>query len=161
MLVLVYVGAVMVLFLFVVMMLDINVEELREGFTRYCRSACSSRVVMVVEMSADRRARDACAVDVRRRAAAARPAMSATPTWLGSVAVHPVRVCRSSSRRVILLVAIVAAISLTMRQRAGLKLQNPADQVAVRARTACASSRWMRRVDQPPMPRQETRHDRP
>jgi NADH-quinone oxidoreductase subunit J len=130
-LVLVYVGAVMVLFLFVVMMLDINIEELRKGFTRYAPLGVFVALVMIAEI--------VNVVWVRQlgeRAIAASPPLPAdysNTKELGSLLyteyVYPFQIAA-----VILLVAIVAAIVLTMRHRVGLKVQNIAQQVGVRAK---------------------------
>lgn len=128
-LVLVYVGAVMVLFLFVVMMLDINIEELKKGFTRYAPLGAIVAFIMVVEIIN--------VVYVKRLGLDALPAVPPLPEGysntkeLGAVLytdyVYPFQVAA-----VILLVAIVAAIVLTMRQRTGHKVQDAAKQVAVR-----------------------------
>ena len=126
-LVLVYVGAVMVLFLFVVMMLDVNLEELRKGFTRYAPLGVLIALVMVAELIN--------VIWVKRlgqQAIAGGPPMpvdASNTKLLGSVLytkyVYPFEIAA-----VILLVAIVAAIALTMRHRAGLKLQNISRQVS-------------------------------
>ena len=128
-LVLVYVGAVMVLFLFVVMMLDINVEELRKGFTRYAPLGAIVAFIMVFEI--------VNVVYVKRLgldrlpAAPPPPADYSNTRELGSVLytdyVYPFQIAA-----VILLVAIVTAIVLTMRQRTGQKVQDINKQVAVR-----------------------------
>jgi len=128
-LVLVYVGAVMVLFLFVVMMLDINVEELRKGFTRYAPLGAIVAFIMVVEI--------VNVVYVKRLGLDVVPAAAALPEGysntreLGAILytdyVYPFQVAA-----VILLVAIIAAIVLTMRQREGHKVQDTVKQVAVR-----------------------------
>jgi NADH-quinone oxidoreductase subunit J len=128
-LVLVYVGAVMVLFLFVVMMLDINVSPLREGFIRYLPVGLSVAALIVIEMYLVVRARnfgaDAVAIPARHGAD------YSNTRELGSVLytdyVYPFEIAA-----VILLVAIIAAIVLTMRRRPGTKYQNPVDQVAVK-----------------------------
>ncbi len=129
-LVLVYVGAVMVLFLFVVMMLDINVSPLREGFIRYLPVGLSVAALIVIEMFLVVRARnfgaDAVAIPARHGAD------YSNTRELGSVLytdyVYPFEIAA-----VILLVAIIAAIVLTMRRRPGTKHQNPVDQVAVKS----------------------------
>ena len=128
-LVLVYVGAVMVLFLFVVMMLDINIEELRKGFTRYAPLGAVVAFVMVAEI--------VNVVYVKRLGLQALPASPPLPAdysntrALGAVLytdyVYPLQIAA-----VILLVAIVAAIVLTMRKRTGQKHQNISRQVAAR-----------------------------
>lgn len=128
-LVLVYVGAVMVLFLFVVMMLDINFEELRRGFTRYAPLGALVAFIMVVEITN--------VVWVKRlgqqvvSASPPLPADYSNTRELGSVLytdyVYPFQIAA-----VILLVAIVAAIVLTMRRRTGQKVQDINKQVSVR-----------------------------
>jgi NADH-quinone oxidoreductase subunit J len=128
-LVLVYVGAVMVLFLFVVMMLDINVEKLREGFTRYVWIGAAVAAVVVVEIGHVIwfRSQNVAFLEAPR----SYPAGYSNTKELGSV-LYTEYVYAFEIAAVILLVAIVAAISLTMRKRAGLKVQNIAAQVAVR-----------------------------
>ena len=128
-LVLVYVGAVMVLFLFVVMMLDINVEELRQGYTRYLPLGLVVASVVIVEI--------AHVIWFRSQdlplfaAPVARPADYSNTKELGAV-LYTEHVYAFEIAAVILLLAIVAAITLTMRRRPGLKVQNIAKQVAVR-----------------------------
>ena len=128
-LVLVYVGAVMVLFLFVVMMLDINVEELRTGFTRYLPIGAAVAFVVVLEIGHVIwfRSQDVLAVATPEPYP---PGYSNTKA-LGSV-LYTEHVYAFELAAVILLLAIVAAITLTMRRRPGLKVQNIAQQVAVR-----------------------------
>ena len=127
-LVLVYVGAVMVLFLFVVMMLDINVEQVRESFTRYLWLGLVIAGLMVTEL--------VNLVWVKSRGALENTGFAATPEGysntkaLGSV-LYTEHVYAFEIAAVILLLAIVAAITLTMRRRPGLKQQNIAAQVAV------------------------------
>ena len=129
-LVLVYVGAVMVLFLFVVMMLDINVEELRTGFTRYLPIGVAVAFVVVLEIGHVIwfRSQDVLAVATPEPYP---PGYSNTKA-LGSV-LYTEHVYAFELAAMILLLAIVAAITLTMRRRPGLKVQNIARQVAVRA----------------------------
>ena len=129
-LVLVYVGAVMVLFLFVVMMLDVNVEELRRGFTRYAWLGWIVTAIVIAEIVgviAQRR----LGIDVTRGAAPL-PAGYSNATELGT-ALFTRYAYAIEIAAMLLLVAIIAAISLTLRQRKGLKSQNIAAQVAVRA----------------------------
>ena len=129
-LILVYVGAVMVLFLFVVMMLDINIEELRKGFTRYALLGGIVAGVVVFQIVSVVWTRS-LGLDVTT-GAAAQPATYSNTAELGQVLytryVYPLELAA-----VLLLLAIVAAISLTMRKRPGLKLQNISKQVAARA----------------------------
>jgi len=130
-LVLVYVGAVMVLFLFVVMMLDINLVPLKEGFMRYLPVGLGVAALMLVEMILVVRSKSFDAASMPEPAR--RAADYSNTRELGSVLytdyVYPFEIAA-----VILVVAIIAAIALTMRKRAGTKVQNPAEQVKVRAR---------------------------
>jgi NADH-quinone oxidoreductase subunit J len=128
-LVLVYVGAVMVLFLFVVMMLDINVEEMREGFTRYfwIGAAVAIGVVAEVWYVLVYRSEGLGFVNVPEPL----PADYSNATELGAV-LYTEHLYAFEIAAIILLVAIIAAITLTMRRRPGLKVQNISAQVAVR-----------------------------
>jgi NADH-quinone oxidoreductase subunit J len=124
-LVLVYVGAVMVLFLFVVMMLDVNLAELRAGFTKYLPLGGLVALLMMVAMS--------WVVGSRyfNREVSPHPADYSNTRELGKVLytdyIYPFEIAA-----IILLVAIVAAIALTMRERRPLlKTQKPESQVAV------------------------------
>ena len=126
-LVLVYVGAVMVLFLFVVMMLDINLVKLREGFWSYLPVGAVVGVLLALEMSAvlwTFYSRDALQ-------APELPANYSNTRELGRLLytdyVYPFEIAA-----VILLVAIVAAIALTLRKRKPNKYVDPAEQVKVR-----------------------------
>jgi NADH-quinone oxidoreductase subunit J len=129
-LVLVYVGAVMVLFLFVVMMLDINIEELRRGFTRYAWLGVITTLVVIAEIVGVIFARR-LGVDATHGAAPL-PANYSNTAELGIALftryAYPIEIAA-----MLLLVAIVAAIALTMRRRKGLKLQDISAQVGVRA----------------------------
>ncbi len=128
-LVLVYVGAVMVLFLFVVMMLDINVEEMRRGFTRYAWLGWITAFAVIVQIVAVVSARR-LGVDVTKGAVPL-PADYSNTAELGK-ALYSEFVYPFELAAMLLLVAIVAAIALTMRKRPGLKVQDVAKQVAVR-----------------------------
>jgi NADH-quinone oxidoreductase subunit J len=128
-LVLVYVGAVMVLFLFVVMMLDIKFAPLREGFARYLPVGIVVGIVMALEMMAlIGLARFGEALPATDPAAAA--GMSNTE-WLGR-ALFTQYLYPFELAAVILTVAIVAAIAITLRRRINVKAQDPARQVLVR-----------------------------
>jgi NADH-quinone oxidoreductase subunit J len=128
-LVLVYVGAVMVLFLFVVMMLDIAIEEVRARVTRYAFLGGIVAGIVVFEIVAVVWTGNiGTAVD---KAVAPHPADYSNTAELGKL-LYTEYVYAFELAAVLLLIAIVAAISLTMRKRAGLKLQNVASQVAVR-----------------------------
>ena len=128
-LVLVYVGAVMVLFLFVVMMLDINMAPLREGFARYLPVGIAVGVLIVVQLllvlGADNFGLELFPAPERHAAD------YSNTKELGAV-LYTVYVYPFEIAAVILLVAIVAAISLTMRRRPGIKTPRPEEQVAVR-----------------------------
>ena len=128
-LVLVYVGAVMVLFLFVVMMLDINIEKLREGFARHAPLGGLIALIVVIELYYVLWVKRA-GVDVTGGVAPLPEGYSNTEA-IGAVLytdyVYPFQLAA-----VVLLIAIVAAIALTMRRRPGLKTQDVSRQVAVR-----------------------------
>ena len=128
-LVLVYVGAVMVLFLFVVMMLDINLAPLREGFIRYLPVGVAVAVIVVVELALVIGVSD-FGLDSMPQPPA-HPADYSNTKELGAL-LYTVYVYPFELAAAILLVAIVAAIALTMRRRAGVKTQDPSRQVAVR-----------------------------
>jgi NADH-quinone oxidoreductase subunit J len=128
-LVLVYVGAVMVLFLFVVMMLDINLDRLREGYWDYLVPALIVAGVMVAEMTLILVGRyfDLEGMPIPEP----RPADYSNTRELGLLIytdyVYPFEIAA-----VILLVAIVAAIALTLRQRKDTKYIDPSKQINVR-----------------------------
>jgi NADH-quinone oxidoreductase subunit J len=129
-LVVVYVGAVMVLWLFVVMMMDIDVEKLRQGFTRYAPLGAVIALVVAAQI--------ATVVYVRKLGledtviAQPKPAGYSNTAELGQL-LYTQYLWPFEIAAVILLVAIVAAITLTMRRRPGQKVQDVAKQVAVRA----------------------------
>lgn len=129
-LVLVYVGAVMVLFVFVVMMLDINLARLREGFVRHLAVGVPVALIMVLQML------------VVVWSGAFEPAALPPPSLpipegvantplLGSV-LYTVYMLHFELAAVILLVAIIAAVMLTLRRREGTRHQDPGRQVRVR-----------------------------
>ena len=128
-LVLVYVGAVMVLFLFVVMMLDINMAPLREGFIRYLPIGMLIAILVAVQLvlitGSSYFGLDSFP------APEPRPADYSNTEVLGSV-LYTTYVYPFEIAAVILLVAIVAAIVLTMRRRPNVKRQRPERQVMVR-----------------------------
>jgi len=128
-LVLVYVGAVMVLFLFVVMMLDINIARMREGFSRVLPLGIVVAAIMLVLMWS------VVTSDIFSVEAFARPAAKAADysntKALGGV-LYTDYVFAFEIAAVILLVAIIAAISLTMRKRPQTKYQKPTDQIKVK-----------------------------
>jgi NADH-quinone oxidoreductase subunit J len=128
-LVLVYVGAVMVLFLFVVMMLDVNVAAMREGFTRYAPLGVIVAGVIVFELVSVIWVKGS-GVPVAAQLAP-QPVEHSNTREIG-MALFTRHVLEFELAAFILLLAIVAAIMLTLRQRAGLKVQDVAAQVAVR-----------------------------
>ena len=125
-LVLVYVGAVMVLFLFVVMMLDINLDKLREGFWDYLPMAGFIGILMMVEM----------VMVFKTKQFNLLPLAEALPnssnTELIGNTLYSDYVLPFELASVVLLIAIVSAIALTLRDRKDSKKTNPADQIAVK-----------------------------
>ncbi len=130
-LVLVYVGAVMVLFLFVVMMLDINIEEFRKGIAGYWPVAAAVAGFVVFAMLNVIVLQHLGGITLHD--APPLPLGYSNTRTLGTALftryAYPAQVAA-----IILLVASIAAIVLTLRRRSGGKLQNIAQQVAVRAR---------------------------
>jgi len=131
-LVIVYVGAVAVLFLFVVMMLDVDVEKLRQGFTRYAPLGALIALVVMAQIGLVVYVRKLGLADTTV-ATTLKPEGYSNTLELGHLLytqyLYPFEIAA-----VILLVAIVAAITLTMRDRPGQKIQDIGKQVAVRAR---------------------------
>jgi NADH-quinone oxidoreductase subunit J len=130
-LVLVYVGAVMVLFLFVVMMLDINLERLREGFWSYLPLGAAVGLVIVVEM--------ALVLGGRTFGLQAHPApRDPGPGYSNTRALGRILYTDYAYpfelAAVVLLVAIIVAIALTLRKRKDTKYQDPTQQVSVKRR---------------------------
>ena len=127
----VYVGAVMVLWLFVVMMLDIDLARLKQGFTRYAPLGTLIALIVIAQIGLVVWVRNLGLDPVAPPAP--KPAGYSNTAELGELLytqfLYPFEVAA-----VILLVAIVAAITLTMRRRPGQKLQNINRQIAVRAR---------------------------
>jgi len=128
-LVLVYVGAVMVLFLFVVMMLDVNLERMREGFWSYLPLGAAVGLVMVVEMVLVLRGGyfGLGAVPGPKDPGAGYSNTKELGRILYTDYAYPLELAA-----VLLLVAIIVAIALTLRKRKDTKYQDPARQVAVR-----------------------------
>jgi NADH-quinone oxidoreductase subunit J len=125
-LVVVYVGAVMVLFLFVVMMLDINLERVREGFWRNLPLALVVGVIMVWEM--------VTVVAYRYWGTGTPPAqpLQYSNTRALGLLLYTDYAYAFEIAAVILLVAIIAAIALTLRRRKDSRSQDPSEQVRVR-----------------------------
>jgi NADH-quinone oxidoreductase subunit J len=129
-LVLVYVGAVMVLFLFVVMMLDINLVKLREGFGEYLPIGALVGVLLAMEMGiilSD----DLFGLE-KMPEPAGHEVIYSNVRELGRL-LYTTYVYPFEIASLILVVAIIAAISLTVRKRKTTKYQNPAEQVKVKA----------------------------
>lgn len=128
-LVLVYIGAVMVLFMFVIMMLDVNFAAMREGFTRYLPIGGLVAVLILLEMALvvgpEQFGFDRYDAPVRRGADYSNT--EELGELLYTVYVYPFEIAGA-----ILLVAIVAAIALTMRRRPQTRYQNVGEQVRVR-----------------------------
>lgn len=128
--VLIYVGAVMVLFLFVVMMLDINIDRMREGFWRYLPVGLIVAMVMVGEMAIVLNG----AYFQLEQVPAPMPlpaAHSNTQDLAREMFTNYAYPFEIAS--LILLVAMIAAVALTFRRRQGLKNVHPSDQIAVKA----------------------------
>lgn len=144
-LVLVYVGAVMVLFLFVVMMLDVKLDAMREGFIKYLPVGIVVGVIMLVEMLAIIGVRTMHATDK-----GADPAMlehMSNTAWLGT-ALYTRYLLPFEIAAVILTVGLIAAVTLTFRGvRPGTRKQYPSEQVAVK------KSERLRIVKMPSEPR--------
>lgn len=124
-LVLVYVGAVMVLFLFVVMMLDMNTDALREGFWKHFPLAGLIGVVIALEMALVL----IPGFDVRKAPVPDAAALKMGNTKLLGIEMYTRYLYPLQIAAVILLVAIIAAIALTLRRRKDSKYTDPAEQV--------------------------------
>ena len=129
-LVLVYVGAVMVLFLFVVMMLDIDLAPLREGYVRYLPVGLIVALVMLAQILALIGVKAAAQVPFADNAAVATDVSNTT--WLAR-ALFTEFMLPFEVAAVILTVAVVAAVMLTLRRRPGAKHQSPSAQSRVKA----------------------------
>lgn len=128
-LVLVYVGAVMVLFLFVLMMLDINLERLREGFWRHLPLALVVIILLAAEIIAVVTHREFTASVTAAAGEVAADNTRALGSVLYTEYVYPFELAA-----VLLLVAIVAAVALTLRRRKSSKYIDPAEQVETKAK---------------------------
>ena len=145
-LVLVYVGAVMVLFLFVVMMLDINVEAMRAGFWKHFPLAGLVGVVIALEMAAvllgGFRLSDAPAPDAAE--------VKLGNTKLLGIDVYTNYIYPLQVAAVLLLVAIIAAIALTLRKRKDSRYTNPSEQVRVKKADRLRIVQMKAEVEAPP-----------
>jgi NADH-quinone oxidoreductase subunit J len=125
----VYVGAVMVLFMFVVMMLDINLSAMREGFTKYLPIGVLVAILMALSMGLVINAGEfGLASDSIQRHSADYSNTSELGMALYTNYLYPFEIAGA-----ILLVAIVAAIALTMRSPRSRKAQKPGNQVLVKS----------------------------
>ncbi|WP_298673467.1 NADH-quinone oxidoreductase subunit J [uncultured Sphingomonas sp.] len=138
-LVIVYVGAVAVLFLFVVMMLDIDFAALRAGFVRYAAIGLVLAVALVCEMLIGVGAWSAGGIDLARRAA---PVNEAIPNIqaIGNL-LYTRYLFVFEGAGLVLLVAMIGAIVLTHRERKGVRMQNIARQIARRPDEATRNMR--------------------
>lgn len=129
-LVLIYVGAVMVLFLFVVMMLNVDIDKLRDGFWRYLPVGLVVALVMVAEMTFVLNGRYFRGPELQGPALLD-PAVSNTRELAKAIFTDYAYPFELAS--LVLLVAMIAAVMLTYRRRVGSKSVDPAVQVAVKA----------------------------
>jgi len=147
-LVLVYVGAVMVLFLFVVMMLDMGVDTLRQGFWNHFPVAALVGVIIALEMAAvlipGFNLHDAPVADAA--------ALKLGNTKMLGIEVYTKYLYPLQIAAVLLLVAIIAAITLTLRQRKDSKYQNPSDQVKARKADRMRIVKLAPTIEPPPAP---------
>ncbi|MES2636787.1 MAG: NADH-quinone oxidoreductase subunit J [Pseudomonadota bacterium] len=153
-LVLVYVGAVMVLFLFVVMMLDINVDKLREGFWDYLPMAGTIGLLMAVEMVMVLSGKYFMPTTVANK-----PADYSNTADLGRV-LYTDYLLPFELASVVLLVAIIAAIVLTLRDRQDNKSMNPAKQVLVKKKDRLRIVKMDAVVEAPPVETPGTEKDK-
>ena len=132
-LVLVYVGAVMVLFLFVVMMLDINIDSMRKGFWKHFPLAAIMGAVIALEMAAVLMGGFRITAPPAAAAAAQAAADYSNTKELGKV-LYTEYLLPVQAAAALLLVAIIAAIALTLRERKDSKAIDPSEQVRVKRR---------------------------
>ncbi len=130
-LVLVYVGAVMVLFLFVVMMLDINIDSMRKGFWKHFPLAAIMGAVIALEMAAVLMGGFRITAPPAAAAAAQAAADYSNTKELGKV-LYTEYLLPVQAAAALLLVAIIAAIALTLRERKDSKAIDPSEQVRVK-----------------------------
>ena len=147
-LVLVYVGAVMVLFLFVVMMLDINSDEFRQGFWQHLPLAGLVGALIALEM----------ALVLMRGFQLEAPVASAKALELGNTKLLGIEIYTQylyplQLAAVLLLVAIVAAIALTLRERKDSRHLNPGEQVRARKADRLRIVKMMPVVEAPSLPK--------
>jgi NADH-quinone oxidoreductase subunit J len=151
-LVLVYVGAVMVLFLFVVMMLDLNSDQFREGFWRVMPLAGLVGALIALEMALVL----THGFDVRQAPALTEAAAKLGNTKMLGVAVYTRYLYPLQIAAVLLLVAIIAAISLTLRRRKDSRYLDPGQQVKARKADRLRIVPMKPVVESPPAPPADT-----
>ena len=151
-LVLVYVGAVMVLFLFVVMMLDVDMAPLREGYVRYLPVGLVVAIVMLVQILALIGVKAAAQAPLADNAAVA--ADVPNTTWLAR-ALFTDFMLPFEVAAVILTVAVVAAVMLTLRRRGGTKHQDPSVQARARASDRVRLVKMAAEIAKPTAPESE------
>jgi NADH-quinone oxidoreductase subunit J len=149
-LVLVYVGAVMVLFLFVVMMLDINSDAFREGFYKHLPVAGFVGALIALQM----------ALVLMRGFQGGAPAATARELEVGNTKLLGIEIYTDylyplQLAAVLLLVAIIAAIALTLRERKDSKHMDPSEQVRAKKADRVRLVKIAPTVEQPSPPRQE------
>jgi NADH-quinone oxidoreductase subunit J len=149
-LVLVYVGAVMVLFLFVVMMLDINSDAFREGFYKHLPVAGFVGALIALQM----------ALVLMRGFQGGAPATTARELEVGNTKLLGIEISTDylyplQLAAVLLLVAIIAAIALTLRERKDSKHMDPSEQVRAKKADRVRLVKIAPTVEQPSPPRQE------
>ena len=147
-LVLVYVGAVMVLFLFVVMMLDINMDSLRRNFWKHFPVAGIIGAIIAVEMAFVL----VRGFDVKQAAAFAPEVAKVANTKALGIDLYTNYLFPVQIAAVILLVAIIAAIALTHRARKDAKGQNPAEQVRAKKADRLRIVKMAPVIEQPSAP---------
>ncbi len=147
-LVLVYVGAVMVLFLFVVMMLDINTDKFREGFYKHLPMAGFVGALIALEM----------ALVLMRGFQLQAPAVSAKAIEVGNTKLLGIEIYTDylyplQLAAVLLLVAIIAAITLTLRERKDSKRMDPSEQVRAKKADRVRLVKMAPTIEAPSLPK--------
>jgi NADH-quinone oxidoreductase subunit J len=151
-LVLVYVGAVMVLFLFVVMMLDINTDSFREGFYKHLPLAGFIGALIALEM----------ALVLMRGFQLEPPVTSAKDIEIGNTKLLGIEIYTEylyplQLAAVLLLVAIIAAIALTLRERKDSKHMDPSQQVRVKAADRVRIVKMAPTIEKPSEPKPDSK----
>jgi NADH-quinone oxidoreductase subunit J len=151
-LVLVYVGAVMVLFLFVVMMLDINTDAFRQGFWRHFPLAGVVGALIALEMTLILRG----GFDLGTPRPMPADAAAIPNTKLLGIEIYTDYLYPLQLAAVLLLVAIIAAIALTLRERKDSKHMNPSQQVRVKRADRVRIVKMAPDIEPPPAPPADT-----